>query len=366
MNFQSSPGSMCRLEEHSARLFIADTEDQKTNVDCINIGSNGTGIRNLLSHEQVCEFLNNVEKEPSKYSTPTCSIYLLKQKSTWSPLLITAADFYCLLKTNGVFSAYGDYISSFGYRSRDGDSRFGGYARLLSHDTGKLEICYNIRYPAKHGRKGSSTPWSIRQVGIYHSLNLQTGKSVWILVQCPLSIQLLVESVEKAYTGLGLHNGQPLMLHHLILNEVLRHWRDYGNYLEEMLQRINTKSQAFGSERIIKHDYNVTFDDAQDIQILEKDMLKSKHAIDSALKIVTGLQLHQGQFLRVTQRNTPNPGNDYDPIIVALESLSSRLDAESRGFLCLINLSGGVKNQVSIDDAQDNLNFVKLTHILAS
>ena len=100
-----------------------------------------------------------------------------------------------------------------------------------------VEICYNIWYPAKHGREESS-PWSFRQVGIYNSLNLQTGKSVWILAQCPLSIQLLVNSVEKWYTGLGLHHGQPLMLHHLILNEVLSHWRDYGNYLEERLQEV--------------------------------------------------------------------------------------------------------------------------------
>jgi len=101
-----------------------------------------------------------------------------------------------------------------------------------------VEICYNIRYPAKHGREGSSTPWSFRQVGIYHSLNLQTGKSVWILVQCPLSVQLLVDSVQKEDAGLGLHDDQPLMLHYIILIEVLSQWRDYDNYLEAKMQEI--------------------------------------------------------------------------------------------------------------------------------
>ena len=97
-------------------------------------------------------------------------------------------------------------------------------------------------------------------------------------------------------------------------------------------------------------------------------MLKSKHTIDSALNIVAGLRLHQGHFLKAKQWNSKSSGSDYDPIIVALESLSSRLDAESRGFQCLINLSSGIKNQVNIQNAQnyqDTLNLVELMCILA-
>jgi len=39
-----------------------------------------------------------------------------------------------------------------------------------------------MRYMAKHNRS-SKNPWSLRQVGVYHQITPQDGKSTWILLQ---------------------------------------------------------------------------------------------------------------------------------------------------------------------------------------
>lgn len=43
-------------------------------------------------------------------------------------------------------------------------------------------MCYNIRYVELNGRNNGD-PWSLRQIGVYEKINLETQSSYWILLQ---------------------------------------------------------------------------------------------------------------------------------------------------------------------------------------
>ena len=99
------------------------------------------------------------------------------------------------------------------------------------------EFCYNFKYVAQNGRPDRN-PWSIRQVGIYEKFNVETGQSVWIVLQPSGRVyDRLKEGISsKDWQASPVEkNGRAVvasvLIHAGILNTLGCEW---GRYLEEL------------------------------------------------------------------------------------------------------------------------------------
>lgn len=52
-----------------------------------------------------------------------------------------------------------------------------------SYNLMSIEIAYNFKYVARHGRTAAIDPYSVRQTGIFHAFQTDTMAATWILLQ---------------------------------------------------------------------------------------------------------------------------------------------------------------------------------------
>lgn len=106
------------------------------------------------------------------------------------------------------------------------------------------EMCYSLksveRFPSQE-----DWPWSIRHTSIYHEFDIETGRSVWIVVKGSNLMKQRVESESKlgkntALNSLGTTNqafAASLATHLLFCDWSVENWRWYINFLEEEVQK---------------------------------------------------------------------------------------------------------------------------------
>ena len=93
------------------------------------------------------------------------------------------------------------------------------------------ELCYLLRYPARHGRK-SGCPFSIRQMAIYQRFDHVKKKSRWIFVQAP------DDFAEELRSELSLGGRGKLAacdIYRQVFSIAEQEWRDYICYLDAEL-----------------------------------------------------------------------------------------------------------------------------------
>ena len=93
------------------------------------------------------------------------------------------------------------------------------------------ELCYLLRYPARHGRK-SGCPFSIRQLAIYQRFDHVKKASRWIFVQAP------DDFADELRSGLSLGGQGKLAagsIHRQVFSIAEQEWRDYVCYLDAEL-----------------------------------------------------------------------------------------------------------------------------------
>ena len=92
-----------------------------------------------------------------------------------------------------------------------------------------------LRYPESNGRTDGADPWSIRQTGIYQSVNTTTKSALWILLN-PRIGNAAADHVEKIFDtqqrNLQLRYHQPLV-GLVVLSTYIKHWRSYMAFYEE-------------------------------------------------------------------------------------------------------------------------------------
>lgn len=102
----------------------------------------------------------------------------------------------------------------------------------------QLEFCYIVRYFEKHGRTELKQAWSLRQTFLYQKYDVETQKSVWIVLQ----------PMQKHKTELEAHQSQvlhPMALHSLSLNLGLSNWRWYlDDTRKTILQFVSNLSRS--------------------------------------------------------------------------------------------------------------------------
>ncbi len=103
---------------------------------------------------------------------------------------------------------------------------------LIELIPGIAELCYLLRYPARHGRK-SGCPFSLRQMAVYQRFDHVKKASRWIFVQAPDEFSEELRS--SLSSGEQMH---PCDIHRRIFSIAEQEWRDYVCYLDAELEAL--------------------------------------------------------------------------------------------------------------------------------
>ena len=112
------------------------------------------------------------------------------------------------------------------------------------------ELCYLLRYPARHGRK-SGCPFSIRQMAIYQRFDLVKKTSRWIFVQAP------DDFAEDLRSELSLRGREELSASDIYRRVFLvaeLEWRDYICYLDAELATLVRRDRVLQPHILIFFD----------------------------------------------------------------------------------------------------------------
>jgi hypothetical protein len=97
----------------------------------------------------------------------------------------------------------------------------------------KGELCYNVHHVEKNGRNRGN-PWSLRQTGIYHQINLVTKRSSWIFIQLSSTARNKVIGALKDEA----FRENPMLLHLDVLFAMAMNWPSYIEYLSYKLDEL--------------------------------------------------------------------------------------------------------------------------------
>lgn len=93
------------------------------------------------------------------------------------------------------------------------------------------ELCYLLRYPARHGRK-SGYPFSLRQTAVYQRFDDVRKTSKWIFVQAPDDFS---NELRNSLSS-GNQERSPRDIHRCAFALAEQEWRDYICYLDAELR----------------------------------------------------------------------------------------------------------------------------------
>jgi len=170
-----------------------------------------------------------------------------------------------VLTYHQVIPAFLDFLFPFGRKEYEKDFHFSGFRHEERLDTqhkglgipglgrsGRdIRMCYNLKSvePSKSQREW---PWSIRQIAVYHSFDVDTGVSAWIIVK---GSDLMKRRIETASGMRGRRNlndfdtrfrafASSLATQLIISSWCAENWRWYINFLEESLQKKTRRTIA--------------------------------------------------------------------------------------------------------------------------
>lgn len=161
--------------------------------------------------------------------------------------------------------AFLDFLYPFGDQQYQQDSCFNDFrpsTRLAEEDRGlkidelgrsglDVRLCYSLKAVEAPNRETRSD-WSIRQASIYHSFDLETGSTNWVMIKgddllqeriAKLTTSRTFKKLEAACTKDGLF-AATFLVHLLICDWASEQWRWYLNYIEEESQQVTRATHA--------------------------------------------------------------------------------------------------------------------------
>ncbi|KAF7512558.1 hypothetical protein GJ744_000819 [Endocarpon pusillum] len=190
---------------------------------------------------------------------PRCRFVFLHAPNSRERLYISCEICALLLTYHQVMPSFLDFMLSYGRNQHAQDFHFSGLrheSRVAISDKGlevpelgrsgrKIELCYSFR-SVETSSKQTSWPWSIRQAATYHSFDLESGQSVWIVLKGDQLMRERLMSATKAPHLSELRSFKTLqdsfcssLATHLVFCDwSVENWRWYINFLEEEVQAI--------------------------------------------------------------------------------------------------------------------------------
>ncbi|KAF6236137.1 hypothetical protein HO173_005766 [Letharia columbiana] len=218
----------------------------------------------------------------------------LRQEYSWGRLLITEDTFGKILDSCNAFPEFNDHVSSFAFKTSDCDEHFATCDRRVNvsaqagqDDHNCYELCYLLRYPARHGRK-SGYPFSLRQTAVYQRFDDVRKTSKWIFVQAPDDFS---NELRNSLSS-GNQERSPRDIHRCAFALAEQEWRDYICYLDAELRVLEEKALFVDVDVYSECDYLVAFADSQKLQRLRRRLVKCKEVLDCCLEIALRCQTH--------------------------------------------------------------------------
>jgi hypothetical protein len=170
--------------------------------------------------------------------------------------------FLQLLTHLQVMPSFLDYTLSFGRRHYAQKFPYGGISverrlsdasrglvlRQLGRSGRDYSLCYNLR-SVEPTPEQEGLPWSIRQMAIYHSFDVVTGHSVWIVVKANDLVEKRVkeESQSNEHSDISTFDtnsqalGATLAAHLIYVKWVSENWCWYIDFLEETVEKLTRR-----------------------------------------------------------------------------------------------------------------------------
>jgi hypothetical protein len=169
-------------------------------------------------------------------------------------MLVTAFTYH------QVMARFVDFLFSFGRQDYPKDFHFSGlyHETHLSDDQPSLSLsdlgrsgtdfkmCYNLK-SVESSSSQPQFPWSVRQLAVYHSFDVITGKSFWTIIKGDALIKRRIKAATEpsSHPNLNLSTALNSFLVTLTVQLIIfdwcrEQWRWYISYLEE-LQEITTR-----------------------------------------------------------------------------------------------------------------------------
>lgn len=166
-----------------------------------------------------------------------------------------------------VMPSFLDFIFPFGVQEYLQDFYFSGLreeTRLQSPGEGlflpklgrsgrEIRMCYNLK-SVEVSKNNPEWPWSIRQTAVYHSFDVETGKSFWVTVKGNQLIRDRIQAATKkgstgspslkSFESIAKAFASTLATHLVLCDWCDEEWRWYLNYLEKRLQQATGRSLA--------------------------------------------------------------------------------------------------------------------------
>ena len=113
----------------------------------------------------------------------------------------------------------------------------------------RLQVCYSFRSPAETNAF-PDWKWSVRQTAVYHSFDLESGQSIWILIKGDPQLKQRMSSAigSTGFNTLRVFGDRneafttSLATHQLFSDWAGENWRWYLNFLERKVQEITARS----------------------------------------------------------------------------------------------------------------------------
>jgi hypothetical protein len=166
-----------------------------------------------------------------------------------------------------VMPAFLDFIFPFGMQEYPQDFYFSGLREetMLQSPPGglvvpklgrsgrEIRMCYNLK-SVETSPSNKEWPWSIRQTAVYHSYDVETGKSFWVMVKGSERIRNRIQTATakgstgptdlKSFGSAGQAFASTLAAHLVLCDWCDEEWRWYLNYLENRLQDATRRALA--------------------------------------------------------------------------------------------------------------------------
>jgi hypothetical protein len=165
--------------------------------------------------------------------------------------------FLLTLTYHQVLPVYLDHLFPFGNQQYPRDPYFSGFRSEdrfpeavrgpnispLGRSGRDIRMCYTLK-SAERTNKSSPATWSIRQTSIYHSFDIETGRSTWIVVKGDNLIkQRLQQATNSIENNKNVRCGSverlfasTFVVHQALCDWAGQNWRWYLNDLEEQVQ----------------------------------------------------------------------------------------------------------------------------------
>ncbi|KAJ9644872.1 hypothetical protein H2204_001334 [Knufia peltigerae] len=116
-----------------------------------------------------------------------------------------------------------------------------------------LELCYSLR-AVEPSTSLLNWPWSIKQLAVSHTIDVETGQSTWLVFKADDTIKDRIMSATRsaslpqvnAFQDANEALASSFGIHLILCQWAAEHWRWYVNFLEQKVQDI-TRVKVFGA-----------------------------------------------------------------------------------------------------------------------